>query len=171
MTAPGGWLALLAADTGATERTLETGDDLIAAGAVPRPLAPGKAARPLPAPLPEGADSVIKKEEVIETGGTPGSAQMVMIKRKVAAGEGISFRGEDIAAGEHLLNAGTVLTAAHLGVLATLGFDPVPVYAKPKIGIFATGNELVEACGDGNKAKSGHQYLYPAEIVRQAASP
>ncbi|NLY39903.1 MAG: molybdopterin molybdotransferase MoeA [Firmicutes bacterium] len=166
--------ALLAADTkGARESDpvkLEI-VDTIAAGAVPRqPLAPGKAAKIFTgAPLPEGADSVIKKEEVIETGGTPGSAQMVMIKRKVAAGEGISFRGEDIAAGEHLLNAGTVLTAAHLGVLATLGFDPVPVYAKPKIGIFATGNELVEACGERKQGQIRVSNIYTlAEIVRQA---
>ena len=62
-----------------------------------------------------------------------------------------------------------VLTAAHLGILATLGYDPVPVYARPKIGIFATGDELVEAAGERKQGQIRVSNIYTlAEIIRQA---
>jgi molybdopterin molybdotransferase len=138
--------ALLASDTltAADDHpvTLEVTDTIAAGSSGLRVLTPGTAMKIFTgAPLPQGANSVIKKEDVSET--QLGNTVAVTIKRPVAEGEGIAFKGEDISFGESLLSKGTILTPAHMGILSTLGIDPVPVYEKPQIGIFSTGNELV----------------------------
>lgn len=92
------------------------------------------------APLPNGADCVIKKEDTQATE----DHNIVLISQPVSRGENIAYKGEDIALGEFLFAKGTTLRAPHIGILASLGVDPVPVYQKPKIGIFSTGNELID---------------------------
>jgi molybdopterin molybdotransferase len=53
--------------------------------------------------------------------------------------------GEDIAAGETVLRAGTELGPAELGALATIGLDPVPVHRRPRVAVVTSGDELVPA--------------------------
>lgn len=115
------------------------------------------------APLPQGADSIIKQEEVVEDNSE------LFIKRVVIEEENVALRGEDISKGEFLLSGGTILRAVHMAILATLGIEFVPVYKKPEIGVFSTGSELV---GIHSKLQHGQlrvSNIYTlAEIVRQA---
>ncbi len=115
------------------------------------------------APLPQGADSIIRQEEVVEDNSE------LFIKRVVTKEENVALRGEDISTGEFLLSGGTILRAVHMAILATLGIEFVPVYKKPEIGVFSTGSELVEI---HNKLQHGQlrvSNIYTlAEIVRQA---
>lgn len=104
-----------------------------------RPLGPREAYRILTgAALPPGADAVVPQEEVLRDGDT------VVLHRAVSPGTCVRPRGEDVRAGETVLEAGTVLRPAALGVLAALGRPLVRVYQRPRVAILATGDELVE---------------------------
>jgi molybdenum cofactor synthesis domain-containing protein len=107
------------------------------------------------APLPEGADAVC----MVERTRSESDGQWVVIEDSVPAGNSVRRPGSDIAAGEEVVAIGTELTAAHLGVLARLGLESVPVYRPPKVGVLSTGDELREgpaalprgAIRDGNR--------------------
>ncbi|KUO51280.1 MAG: hypothetical protein APF76_17525 [Desulfitibacter sp. BRH_c19] len=150
--------------------------DTVAAGSYSKKiLVPGTTMKIFTgAPLPQGANCLVKKEEVTETaseaeGSKSENDSTVIIKRKIFSGECIAPKGEDISNGEPLFASGTVLTCAHMGVLATLGIDPVPVYKKPQIGIFSTGNELVDVHSQLQHGQLRASNIYTlAEIIRQA---
>ncbi len=145
--------------------------DTVAAGSCSKKiLASGTAIKIFTgAPLPRGANCVIKKEEVLESAAGPEKEATVLVKRPVEEGESIAYEGEDISAGDQLFASGTVLTSAHIGVLASLGIDPVPVYKKPQIGIFSTGNELVDVRSPLQLGQLRASNLYTlAGIIRQA---
>ncbi|MGE0440629.1 MAG: gephyrin-like molybdotransferase Glp [Gemmatimonadales bacterium] len=114
--------------------------DRIAAGAVPaRAIGPGEAARIFTgAPLPDGADSVIRQEDTDE--GDP----VVTIAKDRDAGVNIRLAGEDIRAGRTVLEPGTELGAAHLGVLASVAVAQPLVYRRPRVGILASGDEIAD---------------------------
>ena len=76
----------------------------------------------------------------------------------------VVFRGEDIAAGALIADAGTVLTPAHLGVLAGQGFAEVPVYRPLTVGVLATGSELL---APGETLAPGK--IYDANGIQNAA--
>jgi len=107
------------------------------------------------APLPEGADAVC----MVERTRSESDGQWVVIEDSVPAGNSVRRPGSDIAAGEEVVAIGTELTAAHLGVMARLGLESVPVYRPPKVGVLSTGDELREgpaalprgAIRDGNR--------------------
>ena len=73
----------------------------------------------------------------------PGEPGTVVIERSVDAGENVRAPGEDIAAGDEVFAPGTVLTPAHVGVLASLGVEAVTVHPRPRVAVLATGDELV----------------------------
>lgn len=103
-------------------------------------LRPGTAARILTgAPLPTGADAVIPFEEAEEREGR------VFPRAQVRAGAHVRRKGEDIRAGERVLAPGIVLGAAEVSFLATCSRLSVPVFARPRVAIVSTGDELVEA--------------------------
>jgi putative molybdopterin biosynthesis protein len=91
--------------------------------------------------LPRGADAVLMVEhsEHVEDGAGP----RIEIKRALTPGENVSYAGTDIAKGETVLRAGQLLTSREIGVLAAIGRAGVPVYRKPRVAIFSTGNEIV----------------------------
>ncbi len=102
----------------------------------------GEAAEiPTGAVIPEGADAVVMVEETQETDGG------VEVYKAVAPGNSIMSAGADVAAGERVLSKGTRLTPREIGLLAALGFEEVDVYAKPKVGIVSTGDEIVRPGG------------------------
>lgn len=139
--------------------------DTVAAGSYSlKEVTPGTAAKIFTgAPLPEGADCLIKMEEVSSDG------EKVIISRALSKGENVAFKGEDISVGEFMFGRGTVITPAQMGILATLGIDPVPVYERPKIGVFSTGNELVEVqCQLKHGQLRASNIFTLAEIIRQA---
>ncbi|NLZ93602.1 MAG: molybdopterin molybdotransferase MoeA [Firmicutes bacterium] len=158
--------------TGATAGnpvTLAVKDTIAAGSDMVNKLIPNTATRIFTgAPLPQGADCVVKQEEVTETTDNS-NEQMIHLMRPQTKGDGVGFKGEDIAAGDLLINKGTIITAAHLGVLATLGVDPVPVFKQPEIGVFSTGDELIEVGSHLRPGKLRASNIYVlSEIIRQA---
>lgn len=88
--------------------------------------------------LPEGANGVIEIEATSEIDSS------VFVRRAIREWESVRAAGEDIQEGAEVISAGKRLTAADIGVLASLGIVNVPVRIKPIVGLLATGNELVE---------------------------
>ena len=90
------------------------------------------------APLPAGADAVVMVEETYRTGGT------VDIYMQVTERQNVGRQGADIARGSTVLRRGELLNASRVGALAALGISQVEVYAKPRVAILSTGNEIVD---------------------------
>jgi molybdopterin molybdotransferase len=90
------------------------------------------------APLPNGADAVVMVEE------TATSEQGVEIFAAATAGQHIGRRGADIGSGDRVLAAGDLLSPSRLGAIAAIGDGDVEVFAKPRVAILSTGNEVVE---------------------------
>jgi molybdopterin molybdotransferase len=91
------------------------------------------------APIPDGADSVIRVEHT-----EAGVDDVVMVLSDADARRNIRPRGEDVRNGDVAVLAGTQLGAAHIGFLATIGAAQVEVARKPRVAILSTGDELVE---------------------------
>src|ERR671915_2253185 len=92
------------------------------------------------APLPPGADAVVKVEHTQST--LPGLIEVV---RPATPGEGMLRPEEDAAAGAERARPGRPLRPADLGMLAAAGLTEVVVHARPRVAIVSTGDELVPA--------------------------
>lgn len=113
-------------------------------------IGPGEAARIMTgAPIPAGADSVIRQER------TDWNDEEVQIKASLKPGQNYAPAGEDIKQGELLCAKGTLLRSPHLGVLASMGLKEVRVLPEPKVSVLTTGSELQEV---GEKLKPGKIY-------------
>lgn len=100
-------------------------------------VGPGEAVRILTgAPVPAGADAVVKQEKTERKGDS------VLILAAPCVGENIRPRGEDVRAGEPLLSAGASLRPYEIGLLASQGLVEVTVIPGPSAAILATGSEL-----------------------------
>lgn len=130
--------ALLAADGTAPRRLI--GEQM--AGCVTElAVQPGTAVRiTTGAPVPPGADAVVMVERADEADGsvTPHADQ------GLRPGLGIRAVAADVRAGERVLAAGHALGPAELGMVASLGMASAPVRRRPVVGVFSTGDELVE---------------------------
>lgn len=110
----------------------------IPAGSLGTRLGKGEAARIFTgAPLPEGADTVVRQEWCLVEG------NRLSLLRLPEKGEAVRRAGEQAKKGDPVLMAGTRLRAQHLGVAATVGLAHLPVVRKPKVALMPTGNELV----------------------------
>jgi molybdopterin molybdotransferase len=102
-------------------------------------IGPGQAARIMTgAPMPSGADSMIPVEQTEEQGG------VLRIARLLQPGDYVHTVGQDIAAGAAVLEPGTALGGADIGILATLGVTRIRAYRRPRVAVLATGDEVVE---------------------------
>ncbi len=112
----------------------------IAAGAMPEgTVGPGEAMRIMTgAPVPDGADTVVRVED------TDNGTEAVTITRATPLGMAVRNAGEDLRRGQTVLAAGTVLRAAEIGVLASLGYERVTTIRRPNVAIVSTGDELVD---------------------------
>ena len=102
-------------------------------------IGPGQAARiATGGMLPEGADAVVMIEhtEAMDAGAAE-------VYRSVAPGENVIEPGEDFAAGQTVLTAGTRLRPPEIGLLGAFGRDSVSVFRRPRVGIVSTGDEVV----------------------------
>jgi putative molybdopterin biosynthesis protein len=90
-------------------------------------------------PLPRGADAVVMVEH-----SEPAGERAVDIRRAATAGQFVSYAGSDIARGEVLLRAGTVIGSREIGMLAASGVARVSVVRRPRVAIISTGDELVQ---------------------------
>ena len=115
----------------------------IFAGESPEPLAFHTAARIMTgAAVPEGADTVIRFEDAL-VGPSPSSDSMILLPPRHGAGTHIRFPGEDVRTGDTVMVAGTRLDSRHVGALAALGYDRVPVMKQPRVSVITTGDELL----------------------------
>ncbi|HAT4347792.1 molybdopterin molybdotransferase MoeA [Clostridium perfringens] len=101
------------------------------------------------APIPVGADCVLKQEETERHG------DLVKIFKEMKVNENISFMGEDIKSGETLIKKGKRLDYADLGIMASSGISEVLVYKKPRVSIISTGDEV---CDINSTLKPGKIY-------------
>lgn len=88
--------------------------------------------------IPEDADAVVMVEH------TEHEDSKVKIFKEIKHGANIASKGGDVKKGQLLLKKGTWLTAQDVGLVASLGVDKVPVFKRPRVAIFSTGNELAE---------------------------
>jgi molybdopterin molybdotransferase len=142
--------------------------EVLPAGAFPtRRLAPGETARIFTgAPLPDGADTVVRQEDTDE------GAEMVTIVDDRDVGVNVRRVGEDIRRGAPVLTAGTALGPAPLGVLASLAVAQPLVYRRPRVAILGSGDEIVdvdqpEEILSGRKIASSNTHTLMA-LVRHA---
>jgi len=91
------------------------------------------------APVPEGADSVQQVELTHELK----DGTVVELLQSVETGKSIVQRGAEIKAGEIVASTGTTISAATMAVLAAFGYATVEVFRRPRVGVLATGTELV----------------------------
>lgn len=87
--------------------------------------------------LPPGADAVVMVEDTDRT------EDVVRVYRPARPRENVSVRGSDLPKGAPVLAAGDVLAPAKLGVLAAIGREGVSVYARPRVALLVTGDEVV----------------------------
>jgi molybdopterin molybdotransferase len=88
------------------------------------------------APMPPGADAIVKVEEVKLEG------DHVIVFREVRELENVALRGEDVKAGELILRTGHMIRPVDVGLLMGLGYSKIKVYAKAKFAILSVGKEL-----------------------------
>ncbi|MEJ7763436.1 MAG: molybdopterin molybdotransferase MoeA, partial [Thermomicrobiales bacterium] len=124
------------------------------------------------APVPAGADLVVRFEDVALTGDRQSGETdepEISLTRPVVAGQNIRPAGEDLARGALAIAAGTTLTSAHIGLLAALGLGEVPVHRRPVVAVLATGDEL-RGPGDPLGPAQVHDANGPmlAAMVREA---
>jgi molybdopterin molybdotransferase len=136
------------ADAPCELRILET----IAAGAFPtRAIGAGECARIFTgAPLPEGADSVVRQEVTERIG------DVVRIRSGRDAGVNIRHTGEDVRRGTTVLEEGALLGPAAIGVLASLAVAHPVVCRRPRVGILGSGDEIVDI-DRGDEIRSGRK--------------
>ncbi len=91
------------------------------------------------APLPAGADAVVMVEQTVKIDETS-----VAVHARATAGQNIGRRGADIAHGAVVVRRGDVLNPGRLGAVAAIGRADIEVYAKPRVAILSTGNEVVD---------------------------
>jgi len=122
------------------------------------PIEPGQAVQIMTgAMMPEGADTVVMQEHVERDG------DRVRIGAGHHCGQNVRAAGEDVATGQQVLAAGKRLTAADIGVLASLGLAEVGVLRRLKVAFFSTGDELRsvgEMLGPGEIYDSNRYTLY-----------
>jgi len=150
---------------------LPVSETIPAGGSASRPLAPTTAMRIMTgAPVPEGADSVIRVED------TDGGSDRVVIRDIRDAGRNVRPRGEDLRAEDVAVPAGTVIGAAQLGVLASVGAATVDVYRLPRVGVLTTGDELVDVDRfdevlSGRRIVSSNAYTLRASVTMAGGVP
>lgn len=133
--------ALRAADVEKVPARLRCVGQIRAGGGSTTPVRPGEAVSIMTgAPVPDGADAV----QMVElTERAPNGNEIVVLK-PVKSGENITPLGFETALGDVVLEAGRRIGPAELAVLATFGYSQVLVFAKPRVAVIATGDELVE---------------------------
>ncbi len=116
-------------------------DEIIACGTAPsKPVLSGTATSiATGGPLPRGADAVVMVEHT-----QPAGARAIEVRRAASPGQFVSYAGSDIARGEAVLRAGTVIGSREIGMCAACGIAKVPVVRRPRVAVVSTGDELVQ---------------------------
>jgi len=135
----------------------------VVAGAVPdRPIGTGEAMRIFTgAPLPGGADAVVPQEDVEAT------EPCVTLRAATERGAYVRPAGEDVRAGDLVLEPGTVIGPAEIGLLATLGHAQVEVSRRPRVAVLSTGSELADLGVEPGPAQipNSNSYSLMAQVM------
>jgi molybdopterin molybdotransferase len=156
------------ADAPVVLRVLET---VAAGGRATRRVGAGEATRIMTgAPVPDGADCVVRVED------TDGGVERVAVRDARDVGRNVRRRGEDVEPGAAVLDAGTAIGAARLGVLASVGAAQVAVHRRPRVAILATGDELVDLDGfdavrAGERIVSSNSWTLAAQVREAGGEP
>jgi molybdopterin molybdotransferase len=154
-----------------TPKRLRLVEEVQAGGFPSRALGPGEATRIFTgAPLPEGADGVIRQEDT----GREGDEVSVQSDRD--AGKNVRRAGEDLRRGARVFSAGARLGPAEIGVLASMAKARVCVVRRARVGLLASGDEIADldepdAILSGRKTASSNTYTLDALVRRAGAEP
>ncbi|MGX1346574.1 molybdenum cofactor synthesis domain-containing protein [Bradyrhizobium elkanii] len=120
---------------------LALNDETISCGTAPTlPVLPGTAtAIATGGPVPRGADAIVMVEHT-----QPAGHGTIEVRRAASPGQFVSYAGSDIARGEALLRAGTMIGSREIGMLAACGIADAQVVRRPRVAILSTGDELVQ---------------------------
>ena len=120
------------------------------------------------APVPQGADAVIRVEDTQEI-----AANIVQIDKAVKSGTDIRLQGEGMKVGEIVLQAGTEITPGVIGVLATVKAARFAVFRRPRVAILSTGDELEGMLDpvDPNKIPNSNSYALMAQVQALGIEP
>ena len=118
--------------------------------------------------IPAGADAMVMIEFVEDCGD-----EYRYITKPTAPGAHMVYKGDDIRPGKTVLKAGRLLGAQDIGVLAALGYESVPVRQKPKVGIIATGDELIRInqTPGGGQVRDINSHALQAGVQAAGAEP
>lgn len=141
--------AVRATDLAEVPVELDVVDEVAAGAHTERVVGPGEAIRIMTgAPMPAGADAAVMVEDTERLDG----GARVRVHRSVRAGDAVRGVGDDVRAGEELFAAGTLVTPAAAGVLASVNARSVLAVARPRVAVLSTGDELVD---DGSPLAPG----------------
>ena len=150
---------------------------LVAAGQVSaQTVAPGTAIRIMTgAPVPDGADTVVPFEETdeVERRAAGRTLDEIDIRADLPLGCNVRPAGEDVQPGQLVLEAGTVIRPAEIGVLASLGLERARVIRRPLVSVLSTGDEL-ESLGQplaGGKIYDSNGFSVAASIIAAGGRP
>jgi molybdopterin molybdotransferase len=119
------------------------------------------------APVPEGTDQVVMVEHVTRDGA------MIVTGRPAAPGEFLNPRGAEARAGEIVIPAGTRVGFPEVAWMATVGRTSVRIYARPRVAILATGDEIVEvdAAPRENQVRNSNSQSLAVQVARAGGIP
>ena len=160
--------AVIAADVASAPAALRVVGEIAAGGMPSRPIVRGEAMRIMTgAPLPDGADTIVRVED------TDNRTDSVTVTVATKPGTSVRAAGEDLKRGETILRTGTVLRAAEIGVLATIGRKSVRVIGRPRVAVLSTGDELVEldASIEPGQIRDANRYSLASAARAMGATP
>lgn len=161
--------AIRSADVANAPATLEIIEDIKAGDLPTKTVAAGQCARIMTgAPMPPGADAVIRVEDTQEV-----SANRVQINKPVKPKNDVRPRGENMFTGDVVLTVGTEITPGVIGVLATVKAAQFLVFRRPRVAILSTGNELegMDEPVDPNKIPNSNSYALMAQVQALGIEP
>jgi molybdopterin molybdotransferase len=135
---------------------------------IPANIASGRCASIMTgAPLPSGADAVVMVEYSSQRD------KRVEITRGVAPGENVVPRGAEARQGSGLVDRGQRLTEAALALAASVGKSTLQVYARPRVAVLTTGDEIVDvdATPGPTQIRNSNSYSLAAQILRAGGQP
>ena len=162
--------AVRAADCASPHAELMVVEEVPAGKMPAKPVGAGEASRIFTgAPIPDGADAVVMQEHAQALGG----GRVRVTDGDVRPRQHVYARGTEMRAGAVVLPRAAPINPAAVGVLASLGKTAVPAFPLPRVGVVATGDELVDAGGTptAGQIRNSNGPMLAAQVVRGGGLP